>query len=197
MVRSTRLEFMIVCLSDGEIAKLGERNPEKSISAYKILNYLKSLEKNDSVVSGQFVGYASGVHSSFFSDGNECIGNDHKTFDESYQDLVESQVDYVGMIGVDYGFSEDFSVPTQKIMEYWKKGGLATISWHAFNPWTNENNPQTDPGGSLTEIITTNANGNNTNPNPAQRWKEELSRIATELQKLKDNDVVVLWRPAS
>jgi mannan endo-1,4-beta-mannosidase len=96
------------------------------------------------------------------------------------------------LMGTDYADFPKGSLtsqaPNQAAIQYWKAGGLVTISAHLYNPA----NPK---GGGLRykgiDFQTLLEPGTDTHT----RWMQELDLIAAGLQELKDAGVVVLWRP--
>ena len=151
-------------------------NPNANAKTRAILNYLQGLSARTDkrLLSGQFTGFGRGTTLHLMEEIHDRTGQ------------------WPALMGTDYA---DFSngsltskAPNQAAIEYWKAGGLVTVSAHLFNPA----NPK---GGGLrdkvVELESLLAPGTDTHT----RWMQELDLIAAGLLELKDAGVVVLWRP--
>jgi mannan endo-1,4-beta-mannosidase len=151
-------------------------NPNASASTRAVLNYFYSLQgrTNKAIVSGQFSNFGGGASLRIMEQTYEKTGH------------------WPAMLGVDYA---DFSrgsltteSPNKAALEYWKQGGLVTVSAHLYNPANPKGGGLRDRGVALDELL---AEGSETH----QRWLRELDLIAAGLKQLQDGGVVVLWRP--
>jgi mannan endo-1,4-beta-mannosidase len=83
----------------------------------------------------------------------------------------------------------DWAAPNRAAMDYWKAGGLVTVSAHLYNPArTNENGGLRDESVDLNALLATNTETH-------VRWMRELDQLADGLKELQSTGVVVLWRP--
>lgn len=143
----------------------------------RIIQYLKNIENANprKVLSGQNSGHLWDIA----SNNNYYVNA-----------LGQSTGKYPAMMGVDYGMSPDsdnLSVVRQYIEEQWQSGGLVSISFHPSNPAT---------GGdawdaSFTQFAELITPGNSVNA----KWMEVLTNTANELEALKTEGIIVLWRP--
>ena len=141
-----------------------------------VLKYLQSLEARTEkrLLSGQFVNFGNGANLTLMERVHEKTGH------------------WPALLGVDYA---DFSkgslthkVPNQACIDYWKQGGLVTVSAHLYNPANPKGGGLRDKGVDLNTLLDTNSETHT-------RWMGELDLIAEGLQQLRDAGVVVLWRP--
>jgi len=120
--------------------------------------------------------------------GNQIVGG----YTEYFKGLFDLTGRYPAFLGVDYEYVKRFSVKELSetnavFIKHWKSGGLVTINWAPFNPWT---------GGDNRDLRNVNLN-ELVDPTSAaySKWHAELDRIATGLAELRDSGVVVVWRP--
>ncbi|HYK88282.1 MAG TPA: glycosyl hydrolase, partial [Acidobacteriota bacterium] len=73
------------------------------------------------------------------------------------------------------------------LIDYWKAGGLVTLSFEGRNPWTGGDARDVNRGD-LSELVTPGTEAN-------AAWLKELDSVAKDLTELRDAGVVVLWRP--
>jgi len=147
-------------------------NPNAMLEARQVLNYLDSLDKKTSnkIISGQHVG-----SSSFYQNYNPLV-----------RDIYNETGKWLALIGVDFGWIDpnhatDWPDAKPLIIDHWNKKGLITISWHVANP----------AGGgavNMAQLITPGTSLNST-------WMGQLKQKADWLAELRDEKVVVLWRP--
>jgi len=156
-------------------------NPDASPDAKKILNYLPALpgHYDRRVISGQQFGPGE---------------NAGRLFEEQVKTLHNAAGKWVAMVGADYGSPKsnaesgaDLSALNQVLVDYWKAGGLVTISFHARNPWTGGSAWDTSTAD-LKDLVSPGTEAN-------LAWMQELNRVAAGLAQLRDAGVVVLWRP--
>ncbi len=151
-------------------------NPKASPKAKAILQYLQGLEarKDKRLLSGQFVDFGNRANLNLMSRVQEKTGH------------------WPALLGVDYADfgrgSLTFDAPNKASIEYWKQGGLVTVSAHMYNPANPKGGGLRDKGVDLTTLLT---EGTETQ----SRWMGQLDLTAKGLQELKDAGVVVLWRP--
>jgi len=151
-------------------------NPNANPKARAILNYLQKLgaRQDKRFVSGQFVGAGRTTTLRLVDEIHEQTGQ------------------WPALVGVDYADFEYGSLtskaPNQAAIQYWKTGGLVTISAHLYNPANPKGGGLRDQGVDLNSLLAPDGDTHT-------RWMQELDLIATGLQELKDAGVVVLWRP--
>jgi mannan endo-1,4-beta-mannosidase len=151
-------------------------NPNANASARAILHYFDSLQgrTNKNILSGQFSDFGNGANLRVMERVQEKTGR------------------WPALIGVDYADfgrgSLTYETPNKVAIEYWKQGGLVTISAHMYNPANPKGGGLRDKGVDLNDLLLT---GTET----SQRWIQQLDLMADGLKQLKDAGVVVLWRP--
>ena len=168
------IAFAFAC---GQIASAIEpANPNASPSTRALLNFFDSLNtrSNKNILSGQFSDFGNGANLRIMERVHEKTGH------------------WPALIGVDYADfgpgSLTYDTPNKVALEYWKQGGLVTISAHMYNPANPKGGGLRDKGVDLNELL---AAGTET----SQRWMQQLDLMAEGLKHLKDAGVVVLWRP--
>lgn len=151
-------------------------NPNANAKARAILSYFQSLAsaRTNRILSGQFTD--AGPRASL-----KLLEN------------IQSQTGHwPALMGADYANYGRGSLtskePNQAAIDYWKQGGLVTISAHLYNPANTNGGGLRDKGVDLNTLLDPNSDTH-------KRWMNELDTIATGLQQLKDAGVVVLWRP--
>ena len=151
-------------------------NPNANSKSRAILNYLQSLgaRTDKRLVSGQFTGFGPGTTLRLMDEIHDQTGQ------------------WPALMGTDYADfghgSLTFQAPNQAAIQYWKAGGLVTISAHLYNPANPKGGGLRDEGVDLESLLAPDSDTH-------ARWMQELELIATGLQELKDAGVVVLWRP--
>jgi mannan endo-1,4-beta-mannosidase len=151
-------------------------NTNASPAARAVLNYFSSLEgrTNKHILSGQFSDFGNGANLRIMERVKDKTGH------------------WPGMIGVDYADfprgSLTYDVPNRAAIEYWKQGGLVTVSAHLYNPASPTGGGLRDKGVDLAELLHA---GTDTH----KRWMQQLDLLAKGLTQLKEAGVVVLWRP--
>jgi mannan endo-1,4-beta-mannosidase len=144
--------------------------------AREILTYLTGLEgrADKRLVSGQFT--------EFGDSGNLSL----------LQKVQAQTGHWPAIAGFDYMDFPKKGLSTHacnlSAIEYWRSGGLVTISTHLYNPANPNGGGLRDKGVDLNELLRV---GTKTH----ESWMAELDTIAAGLQELKDAGVVVLWRP--
>ena len=145
----------------------------------KILAYIDQIYKSRqrTVISGQ----------------NTCH-NQAKSLQAQYRfidDLAQMTGQHPGILAIDYGYSpisDHLAEVNAYVIDYWNKGGLVSISFHPGNPVTDGNAWDTD-FDAFKEMATEGT------PLNAKWTTEVLDKIADALSMLRDNGVIVLWRP--
>ncbi|MFC3800273.1 glycosyl hydrolase [Cohnella sp. GCM10012308] len=150
-----------------------------------VLNYFDTVQANNQIISGQYVrGQTYGY-----------------TETDHVADLTSGK--YPAMIGFDFLYNvtglADLGTWRSAIVDegsdYWKKGGLMTASWHQTNPL----DTTADAGGwssVISGMSQTNFDKVTTPGTPEYaKWLAHVDTIAGYLKSLRDQGVVVLWRP--
>ena len=169
---------MLIAISGGSApAPAAEpANPNASAATRAVLQYFYSLNgrTNKHILSGQFSDFGNGAARPIMQQIKEKTGH------------------WPGLLGVDYADfgrgSLTYKVPNKAVLDYWKAGGLVTISAHLYNPANPKGGGLRDKGVELDDLLKP---GTDTN----KRWMQELDLIAEGLAELKEAGVVVLWRP--
>jgi mannan endo-1,4-beta-mannosidase len=164
----------------------------RSEDAQKVLNYIDCLsgEVFNGVIIGQNLGH----------------GPEIKTkYDQYIEQLYQETGKYVGMIGLDYEFIDEYSVETLKesnqyLIDYWQKGGLIEINMTPKCPYVEGGNVFNSVGNDLEALIDSNTTRmcvrtGYEDLTVYDYWIGKLDRIAEALTQLRDSGVVVLWRP--
>jgi mannan endo-1,4-beta-mannosidase len=169
------LLLAVICLSGCRTAQPAA-NPDSNAKTKAVLKYFQSLESRSDkrLLSGQFSNFGNGANLRLVTQIHEQTGH------------------WPAILGVDYAdFRKGitYDAPNKAAIEYWKQGGLVTISTHLYDPArTNEAGGLRDKDVDLNTLLDP---GTETHA----RWMHELDQIADGLQQLKTNGVVVLWRP--
>jgi len=151
-------------------------DPNLDAKGRAILAYFQGLEarSNKRLLSGQFVNFGRGANLRLMDAVHEETGH------------------WPAILGVDYADfhrgSLTYETPNQAAIEYWKQGGLVTVSAHLYNPANTNGGGLRDKGVDLNSLLATNSETH-------IRWMGELDLMAAGLQQLKEAGVVVLWRP--
>lgn len=141
-------------------------NPNSNAKVKATLKYFQGLEARAEkrLVSGQFVDFGNGANLRLMSEIHEKTGH------------------WPAMVGVDYA---DFSkgslthiAPNQTAIEYWKQGGLVTVSAHLYNPANPKGGGLRDKGVDLGALL-------NTNSETHARWMVELDQLALACRNSK------------
>lgn len=134
-----------------------------------IINYFQNIATNDSLIVGQNIGHADG------------------SMDMIYFNALQQKP---ALLGVDLGYDDvdrDYSYLLSIIEQHWNSGGLITISSHMPNPH-NRKDVKDLENFDYSSLYTEGTQEN-------KRFKILLSNIANIFQKLKDKNIVALWRP--
>jgi mannan endo-1,4-beta-mannosidase len=155
-------------------------NPNANADARKVLKWLAGLREDKRVVCGQHI----------------CCGWDLATAYATYVTALSTEPrNYPALLGADlvYGVWSD---PGQNstLIEHWNSGGLITLSWHAYNPWTG-NGLEWTGGKSGDKNIGDLADLYTPGNDAYDMWHADMDRKAEWLDELQKAGVVVLWRP--
>jgi mannan endo-1,4-beta-mannosidase len=140
-------------------------NPAASGAARAVLDYFHRLgrEPTPRILSGQFADFG------------------HRANLRLLEEIHAKTGRWPGLIGVDYAAFPrgglTFEAPNKAGIEYWKQGGLVTVSAHLYNPANPKGGGLRDPGVNLADLL---APGTETH----RRWMQELDQLATGLQAL-------------
>lgn len=153
-------------------------NPKATPAARAVLEFIAGLEQRGEgrILSGQFTGFEG-------QQGSHLPAA-----------IAKATGQWPAMVGVDYA---DFAHNTishkrqnKVALDYWRNGGLVTVSAHLWNP--SRTDPNTfglrDKGIKLDELLQTGSPVN-------KAWMRQLDQVADGLEALRKKGVVVLWRP--
>jgi len=157
-------------------------NTPRIIDKEEILAYFDSLIEKKQIIVGQQCGDAPNSTASFYN---------------TYVDqLADETGRHVGLIGADFGWYSGSDYPVGTLIDHWQEGGLVTVSWHTDNPFVR---------GGVDVYWDTVENKDKINlksllkdAEPTEAWtsyRTELDKVAGALQKLRDANVTVIWRP--
>ena len=151
-------------------------NPKANAKTRALLDYFHALgnRTNKHVLSGQFADFGNGANLRLLTQVHEKTGH------------------WPAILGVDYAdFGRGgltFKTPNRACIDYWKQGGLVTVSAHLYNPANPKGGGLRDKGVNLDDLLQP---GTDTH----RRWMQELDLLVGGLKELQDAGVVVLWRP--
>jgi mannan endo-1,4-beta-mannosidase len=166
--------LLIGCLGRSEAAQ--PANPKACPGARAVLQLFHDLQrkKEQRLLSGQFADFGRPTNLQLMREIHEKTGH------------------WPALIGVDYADfgkgSLTWEAPNKAAIDYWRDGGLATVSAHLYNPANPKGGGLRDKGVELSELL---KDGTDTHT----RWMHQLDLLATGLKELQDAGVVVLWRP--
>ncbi len=172
------LALCLALVARAPAASTAPADPELNPKGRAILAYFQQLQASPDLklVSGQFCGWSRDASL------------------ETLAKIERATGQWPAMIGLDYCAWDagqatiDTAPPNQLAQNYWRAGGLVTISWHAPNPA----NPKgfgglNDKGVNLQDLLKPGATHD--------RWMKSLDEVAAGLQQLQQSGVVVIWRP--
>jgi mannan endo-1,4-beta-mannosidase len=145
-------------------------------TGHAILGYIQQLQANPDfkILSGQFCNY----------------GPDARL--EAPEKIFQTTGRWPAMIAVDYtDFKNkwiDTRTPNRLLIDYWRAGGLCSVSVHLNNPSYADGGGLKETGLNIADILVPNTPVHD-------RWIRQLDEIAAGLQELQTAGVVVLWRP--
>lgn len=151
-------------------------------SKQQIINFLGALIANQKIMVGQHCETGANTVNGYIN----------------YVTGLKTQTGrYPYIIGLEYGYTanNNLDLINSYATKQWDREGLITISWHVHNPWGEGYNCRWNSIKHQSEIdfykLLKSA------PESAEKtsYRDELLKVATSLQKLQDQDIVVLWRP--
>jgi mannan endo-1,4-beta-mannosidase len=152
-------------------------NSHSNTRARAVLTYFQSLEARPDkrLLSGQFSNFGGRANLDLLTEIHDQSGH------------------WPAFLGVDYAGRGGVSTeePNKTAIEYWKEGGLVTVSTHLYDPVRATNNAFGGLRDKDVDLNTLLDPGTDTHA----RWMHELDQVAAGLQELQNNGVVVLWRP--
>lgn len=174
-------------------------NPNASLKTKVVLNYIVDLPTRaaNRVLTGQFVGAS--------------VDNLFPTRYNTYITSIYSQSGkYPAIVGADFLYCGFANSMLTKLIEHSNNGGLVTISWHMMNPWTSvplncmdseswgcRTLPRYDGCGESSDLSDIGSLSDLYTPGNQyyNDWHADLDQKAAWLATLRDNGVVVLFRP--
>ncbi len=176
--RLPRVLLAFALLSVAATAAQPPADPALNPKGRAILAWFQALQASPDLklVSGQFAGWS---------------GSSAKM--EVLAKIERATGQWPAMIGLDYcgwdaGAAAIHTGPANELAkEYWRDGGLVTISWHAPNPANPKGGGLNDKGVNLADLLAPGETHD--------RWMKSLDKIAAGLQELQEAGVVVIWRP--
>lgn len=149
----------------------------------QVLAYLTSLPSQSSkkVLSGQRSGWLNDGTNGRDMHGNDIFGDISAKSGGKIPAILGADIDY-------YGGGTPYNLP--RLIDHWNNGGLVELTWHAANPANNNvwTWPINTPTVNLPDVYTP---GNTTYNN----FRSHLVLVGDALQTLRDQGVVVLFRP--
>jgi len=169
--------FLIAC-SSIPAAELSSpsADPDLNERGRAVLGYFQQLDRDPEfkMLSGQFCSY----------------GPDART--EAPDKIFLLTGKRPAFLSVDYmAFKKqgiETALPNKILIDYWRAGGLCSVSVHLNNPARAEGGGLNDKGVSIADLLVANTPIHD-------RWMQQLDAIAAGLQELQAAGVVVLWRP--
>ena len=172
---------LMFCLCAGVVSRAAESSPAPADTGLNergraILDYFQKLDSSSDfkILSGQFCSY----------------GPDARM--EAPDKIFQTTGKWPAFVSVDYmAFKKQWietGIPNQLLIDYWRAGGLCSISVHLNNPARAEGGGLNDKGGPIADLLVPNTPLH-------ERWMHQLDDIAAGLQELQAAGVVVLWRP--
>lgn len=151
-------------------------DPQLNAKGRAILDFFRQLREGPDLrlISGQFSGFGPGAR----------LQADEQIFTTTGR--------WPAIITADYADFPahwlDTHTPNQLAIDYWRAGGLVSLSVHLNNPAMAEGGGQKAKGLKLASLLV---------PGTAvhERWMRQLDDLAAGLQELQAAGVVVLWRP--
>lgn len=160
-----------LCLGEGGLPVASQR-----ASAKAILEFLHAGEPTDGVLTGQNLGHSNG------------------DIDEGYRRYFAPLKYRVGrtpaIMSADYGYDKiarSFGPTHYRLTRHAQDGGIVSLSMHPPNPWRNSDVHDTNIG-ELTDLLDPGTKA-------YRQWRRDLDHVAKGLAELRDDGVVVLWRP--
>lgn len=147
-----------------------------------ILTYLDKLVADSMVIVGQHC---------------ENAATTAQGYEAYVEGLYKQTGKYPALIGIEYGYNANSDIPfiNQYVKNFWARGGLVTISWHADNPWTEGYNCRWNSIENKAVINFRQLLKNAPESEARTNYRNELMKVGEGLRDLKNAGIVVLWRP--
>lgn len=156
-------------------------NTARILSKEEILAYFDTLIENEQIIVGQQCGDAPNTTAEFY---NRYVDR-----------LADDTGRHVGLIGADFGWFSGDDYPVGTLVDHWNDGGLVTVSWHADNPFVDGVDVYWDTVGDKEKIDLKALLKDAEQTTAWISYRTELDKVAGALQKLRDANVTVIWRP--
>lgn len=162
---------------------------KKSDSAQKLLDYIKSVQRQDKTIAGQMDltwNPATDMAGRVYKDTGKypaLMGYDFMNYTQSSNNTNQTAEAIAWAEGT-YKYDEKYSG---------RKGGIVTFCWHWRNPLSPDK--KTGSQDNFYSEGTTFRIPKSEDSAEFKAIKKDLDKIAAELKKLKDEDIPVLWRP--
>ncbi len=142
----------------------------------EVLRFFQQMTRRDGVLVGQNIGH-----------GNGSVTKDYY----SYVDALHRKTGkWPAMLGIDYGYDDIpafLNSANRALEKHAAAGGIVTVSMHPKNPWQNSEVGDREIGN-FRELLTPGSR-------PNKNYRRQLDKVAKGLARLRDNNIVVLWRP--
>ena len=149
-----------------------------------ITSYMGSIIKSGHIITGQHCG-----------DGD----NINTVYEREVEGLFALTGRKPALIGADYGWKwdNDYPVINNRLVDHWNEGGLVTISWHANNPFSGSTrfNPRINTVNEKATIDLSLLLRKAPENEARTRYLNDLEIVIENLKYLRDQGVVVIWRP--
>ena len=191
-IRMSRIVFVSGCwfLSSIVIYTTNAQIPHKENNDHRfeiskkskkeLLEYFESVIKDSLVIVGQHSG-----------DGF----NTPEFFEKYFQSLHKETNRVPLLLGIEYGWhaKNDLKVINSYAINHAEKGGLVTVTWHVDDPFIDGYTPRRDPVKDKVDVkkLLRNAPDSEAKLN----YRKELMSVGNALNELKQQGIIVLWRP--
>lgn len=157
--------YSAFCLSKAETPILS--NPDSTAEVKAVFEYIVN---SDAVLSGQ----------------QESTWMGSSEYEMDY--IFGTSGKYPVIRGLDY-MNDDFDGVNQRAIEWWNKGGIVTICWHCGSDFSGEWNDCMESEVKDWSLMLTQGT------EEYDRMIDGMDKAAKALLELKEQNVVVLWRP--
>ena len=157
------------------------QNFNRFLGMEDVLTYFDSLIENQQIIVGQQCGDAPNTTAEFY--------------DRYVDRLADDTGRHVGLIGADFGWFSGENYPVGTLIDHWNEGGLVSVSWHADNPFTDGVDVYWDTVNDKDKIDLKALLKDAEKTAVWTSYRTELDKVAGALQKLRDANVTVIWRP--
>jgi hypothetical protein len=171
-------------------------NRKASTKTRQVLRFLYELpnRSDHKVISGQVLRTLD--HDPNYAEGDPRQLPPYPDVDDRIRMIHEETGYWVGIVGAEYSdWSKAYRTQNQRILSpelnphlitHSRRGGIVELHWHPLSPKN---------GTGSTEVISHDAD-ELLKPGPIHdNWMRRLNDAAAGLRELRNNDVVVLWRP--